>query len=181
MSAEKTEIFGVLAEFENPAELIRAAEHVRDQGYKKFDCHSPFPIHGMDQAMGLKRSPLGWMIGILGLSGAGAGYLMQYWMSAVDYPLVISGKPFNSYPAFLPITFGIGVLVGAFMAVFGMFRLNKLPRWHHPVFYSERFSKCSTDGFFLSVEAADVNFDEERTSAFLQSIGATHVESLQEA
>ena len=135
MAQAKNNVRGIIAEFENPAELLRAAEKMRDAGYKKFDCHSPFPIHGMDAAMGLKRSPLGWMIGILGIAGALGGYYMQYWMSTVDYPLVIAGKPFNSYPAYVPVTFGVGVLLGAFMAVFGMLHLNRLPQLFHFVFY----------------------------------------------
>lgn len=179
MPEAKNKVHGIIAEFDNPAELLHAAEKVRDAGYKKFDCHSPFPIHGMDAAMGLKRSPLGWMIGILGLSGALGGYLMQYWMSTVDYPLVIAGKPFNSYPAYVPVTFGIGVLLGAFTAVFGMLHLTRLPRLFHFTFFSDRFSKVTTDGFFVSIEADDAKFEKDETTKFLQSIGAAAVEVIE--
>lgn len=171
-------VLGILAEFENPGALLHAAEKIRDAGYKKFDCHSPFPIHGMDEAMGLKRSPLGWMVGILALTGGGLAVLLQWWTSAVDYRVVISGKPFFSWQAFFPVTFGLAVLTGAFTAVFGMLGLNKLPRLHHPVFYSENFKKFSDDGFFISIEADDKQFDEKETSEMLAAIGGKNIEAL---
>ena len=171
-------VHGVLAEFENPEQLLKAAEKVRDAGFTKFDCHSPFPIHGMDEAMGLKRSPLGWMVGILALTGAGLAMLLQWWTSTVDYPVLISGKPFFSYQAFVPITFGIAVLVGALTAVFGMFGLNRIPRFHHPVFYSENFVRATDDGFFISIEAEDPKFDADKAVAFLKDIGGKNVELL---
>lgn len=169
---------GILAEFESSADLLHAAAKVRDVGYKVFDCHSPFPIHGMDEAMGLKRSPLGWMVGIMSLTGAGLALLLQWWTSAVAYPIVISGKPFFSWQAFFPVTFGIAVLFGAFTAVFGMFGLNKLPRLNHPVFYSENFGRFSEDAFFISIESTDLKFDEKTTLQFLQEIGCSSTEVL---
>jgi hypothetical protein len=171
-------VVGILAEFESSADLMLAAEKVRKDGYKHFDCHSPFPIHGMDEAMGLKRSPLGWMVGIMSLTGAGLALLLQWWTSAVAYPVVISGKPFFSWQAFFPVTFGIAVLFGAVTAVFGMFGLNKLPRLHHPVFYSENFGRFSEGAFFISIESTDEKFEENSTNQFLKGIGSLNTEVL---
>jgi hypothetical protein len=168
----------ILAEFHGSGALLKAAERVRDAGYTKFDCHSPFPIHGMDQAMGLKRSPLGWVVGFLAACGVGSALFLQWWTSSVDYKFVISGKPFFSFQAYVPITFGLGVLLAAFGAALGMFHFNRLPRLHHPVFESEHFKKCSTDGFFISIEATDDRFDATQTKSLLESIGATHIEVL---
>jgi len=181
MFKETAHIFGALAEFDNPHDLLLAAEKVRDAGYKSFDCHSPFPIHGMDEAMGLKRSPLGWIVGFCALSGAGVAVLLQWWTGAVAYPLVIAGKPLFSYQAYVPIGFGLAVLFGAVSAFIGMLTLNKLPQPWHPVFFSERFEKMSTDGFFISIESNDAKFAAAETLEFLHSIGGDHVELLQEA
>jgi len=166
----------IIAEFDDVAALLDAAGKVRQAGYKEFDCHSPFPIHGMDEAMGLKRSPLGWMVGIMSFIGAGLALYFQWWTGSVDYPYVISGKPFFSYQAYVPIIFGIAVLFGAMTAVFGMLTLNKLPRLHHSLFYSDKFAKFSTDGFFVSIGKEDPLFDPEKTSGFLQSIGGKNIE-----
>jgi hypothetical protein len=169
---------GVLARFENSGQLIEAAKLVREAGYKKFDCHSPFPIHGMDKAMGLKRSPLGWLIGLGALIGTSGALTLQWWTSAVDYPLNISGKPLFSYQAFVPITFALGVLFSAIAATIGMLVLNGLPRYHHPVFYSKVFGRVTDDGFFVSIEARDGKFDSKQTAEFLRSIGGLDVEVL---
>lgn len=173
-----SQTLGVLARFANPAELIEAAKKIRDAGYEKFDCHSPFPIHGMDDAMGLKRSPLGYIVGAMTVTGATVGMVLQYWIAAVDYPLIISGKPFFSWQAFIIVTFALFVLFGAFGAVFGMFHLNRLPRFHHPVFYSDKFTRATDDAFYVSIEADDEQFDETKIQEFLSSIGGTDVELL---
>ncbi|MDQ7054393.1 MAG: DUF3341 domain-containing protein [candidate division KSB1 bacterium] len=180
MSEKKGSIVGILAEFENPAALVKAASALRDNGFKDFDCYTPFPVHGMDRAMGLKRSKLGFVVGIMGLLGGSGGLLMQWWMSAVDYPLVISGKPFFSLPAFIPVVFELTVLLSAFGAVFGMWHFNRLPQLHHPVFYSERFSKATDDGFFVAIESTDPQFDVEKNQELFQSLGAVHIELLKE-
>ncbi|RMH73834.1 MAG: DUF3341 domain-containing protein [Gemmatimonadetes bacterium] len=169
-------VAGVIAQFEDPAALLKAAERVRDEGYKKFDCHSPFPIHGMDQAMGERRSPLGWIVGGIAVIATLAGAGMQWWTNGVDYQFVISGKPFVSYQAYLPVTFAVAVLTSAFVSTFGMMALNGLPRWHHPLFESEQFKKVTDDGFLVSIEATDRKFNVEQTSAFLELIGGTNVE-----
>ncbi len=174
----ENKIQGMIAEFDNPEELLNAAKKLREAGFKNFDCHSPFPIHGMDEAMGLKRSPLGWMVGIMALTGAGLGMLLQWWTSTVAYRLVIAGKPFFSYQAFVPVTFGFAVLFGAFTSFFGMLSLNKIPRLHHPVFYSDHFAKFSDDGFFVSLLATDPIFQEKETAKFFKAIGGKNVEAL---
>ena len=178
---DQAAVVGVLARFESSAALLAAARQVRDEGYRKFDCHSPFPIHGMDSAMGLKRSLLGWIVGAAAVIGTVGGLALQWWTSSVDYPMVISGKPHFSYQAYVPVTFGLGVLLSAFAAVVGMLALNGLPRLHHPVFYSERFGRFSDDGFFVSIEATDDRFDPEATGRFLESIGGHDVELLRSA
>ena len=171
-------IRGVIAEFESPSALLKAAAMLRDAGYKKFDCHSPFPVHGMDEAMGLKRSPLGWLVGLSALIGTSGALALQWWTSSVDYPLIISGKPFFSYPAYVPVTFALGVLLAAITALVGMLALNGLPRFHHPVFNSKSIYKASDDAFLISIEAADRQFDEEKTAALLESVGGKELEVL---
>jgi len=171
-------ILGIIARFESAADLMQAAGKTRDAGYKKFDCHSPFPIHGMDKAMGLKRSGLGWLVGIAGIIGTSSALALQWWTSTIDYPIVISGKPLFSFQAYVPVTFAVGVLLSAFTAMFGMLILNGLPRWFHPLFYSDTFSRFSDDGFFISVESGDPKFDPEQTGKFLESIGGKDLEQL---
>jgi len=169
-------VYSVLAEFDSPTALLRAARKVREEGYEKYDCHSPFPIHGMDGAMGLKRSPVGYIAGLCGLAGGAFALWLQWWTSVVDYPLVISGKPFFSYQAFIIVMFGLAILGAAFGAVFGMLIVNRLPRWFHGNFYSKAFSKFSDSSFFVSIEADDPAFESEKTSSFLSSIGGKNVE-----
>ena len=171
-------IEGYLAEFNSSSELLRAAAQVRDAGYRDFDCHSPFPIHGMEKAMGEKRSRLGMIVAVAAFIGFSGALLMQYWMSAVDYKLVIAGKPFFSYQAFFPVVFSLAVLFSAGAALFAMLGMIKL-RFHHPVFHSERFTrKASDDGFFISILAGDPQFAEGQTDTFLESIGGKNVEAL---
>ena len=168
----------ILAEFENPAQLLEAAEKMREAGYKKFDCHSPFPIHGMDNAMGMKRSPLGWIVAFIAFIGVSSGFILEWWTSAVDYPIVISGKPFFSYQAYGPVAFAIMVLLSAFTALFGMMALNKLPMLYHKIFDSEKIAKITNDGFIVSVQADDPQFDLKKTQSFLQGIGGQNLEVL---
>ncbi len=168
--------FGLLAEFTSTGELLRACEAVRDAGYTRWDAHSPFPIHGLDRAMGLKRSVLPWIVLVLGLSGAAGGFLLQTWVHSLAYPLAISGKPEFAWPAYVPVTFELGVLFGALGAVFGMFALNQLPTFHHPLFSSKRFERATDDAFFVSIESWDPKFDPEGTRGFLERLGAKGVE-----
>ncbi len=175
MSKSKS-VYGLLAEFTSPGDLLHAAEKVRESGYHRFDCHSPFPIHGMDSAMGLPRTSLGYVIGLFALIGAVAGFTLQWWSSTIAYPMVIAGKPFFSWQAFVVVTFGLMVLSGAGAAVFGMFHYNRLPMLHHPLFNSENFKKVTDSGFFISIEARDPKFEAARTLEFLESIGGQNVE-----
>lgn len=168
--------FGALAEFATPADLYHACEGVRDAGYTRWDAHTPFPVHGLERAMGLKASRLPWVVLLTGIGGAIAGMGLQGWVASIAYPLVISGKPFFSWPAFIPITFELGVLGGAAGAVFGMFAFNQLPTLHHPLFSSARFERATDDGFFLSIESWDPKFDPGRTTDLLRRLGAKEVE-----
>jgi len=179
-SASTMKVEGVLARFENTGELLAAASKLREAGYREFDCHSPFPIHGMDAAMGLKRSPVGWIAGIGGFVGTSTGLALQWWASSVAYPLVISGKPFFSYQAYLPVAFALGVLCAGGSALLGMLALNRLPRLFHPVFYSDKFTRASDDGFFVSIESGDPLFDVDKSKVFLESIGGKDLEVLQQ-
>jgi hypothetical protein len=178
--AKRPRTFGLLAEYETAADLYHACERVRDAGYAAWDAHTPFPVHGLDKAMGLRPSIVPYIVAVMGFSGAGLGFLMQYWMSAVDYPLIISAKPFNSYPAWVPVTFELGILLGSFGAVFGMLGLNKLPQYYHSVFNSSRFPKFSDDRFFISIEARDPKYDLERTRKLLETTGAVAVEEVED-
>ena len=169
----------ILAEYDTPADIMAAAVKVREAGYKKWDVHTPFPVHGMDDAMGTPRTKLGWMVAMIAFCGTAGAYALQWWTSAVDYPIVISGKPFNSVPAWVPVIFELSVLAAAFAAVIGMLAFNMLPRYNHPVFNSENFvAKHMDDGFFVSVEATDAKFDKEKTVEFLASIGGSNIELL---
>ena len=172
-------IHGILAEFKNPHDLMHAAEKVRDAGFQKYDCHSPFPIHGMDQAMGLKRSKLGFVIAFFTILGALVGFGLQTWVHLVEYPLIISGKPLFAWQAYVIVIFALFVLFGAISAVLGMLYFNRLPRLHHPVFYSDNFKKVSNDGFFISIESEDQKFSNTETKSFLESIGGENVELLE--
>lgn len=168
----------LLAEYETPGACMHAAEALRDAGYKDFDTHTPFPVHGMDAAMGLSDSKLGLIVFPIGLLGTTLAVAMMHWMNNIDYPIIIGGKPasISSLPSMVPIMFELTILLSAFATVFGMFHLNRLPRHHHPIFNSERFAGFSNDKFFVSVEATDPKFNLERTKKLLEGAHATHVE-----
>lgn len=169
-----------LAEYETPADVMHAAEKVRDAGYERWDVHTPFPIHGMDRAMGLPDSKVGWIVLVMGLTGCISAFLLMWWTNGVDYPLVIGGKPGFSIPSMIPIMFELTVLLSAFGAVFGMLGINQLPKHHHPVFYSDRFERASDDRFFISIDASDPAFDLEETRALLEGTHPVHIELIQE-
>ena len=178
--SDDEQVYGLLAEFSNPNELMHAAEAVRERGYSHFDAHSPFPIHGMDRAMGLGNSKVGFFALGGGLTGLAVGYWLQWWTAAVDYPLNISGKPFFSVEPAVPIMFELVILFSAFGAIAGMLALNGLPRPYNPLFFSERFERASDDGFFIHVAASDSKFDEEETAQALREIGALNVELIED-
>jgi hypothetical protein len=171
--------YGILAEFATPTDLYHACERVRDSGFTKWDAHSPFPVHGLDRAMGLRRSPLPWIVLAMGLIGCAVGFGLQAWVHGSAYPLVISGKPYFSWPAFIPITFELGVLFAALGAVFGMLGLNQLPMHYHPLFRSKLFERVTDDAFFISIESWDPRFDPSATGKLLESLGARRVELLE--
>jgi len=179
-SAVSTRPVLLLAQFETPDAIIGAAQRVRDAGYQKWDVHTPYPVHGMDAAMGLSDSRLGWIALASGLTGLLLAVSMMQWMNGYDYPLVIGGKPPEAYASMVPIMFELTVLLAAFGATFGMFGLNRIPRHHHPVFYSERFEACSNDKFFISIEREDGKFDPSATRAFLEGLEASCVELVEE-
>ena len=173
----QSQLFGMAAEVPSATALYHAAEKVRDAGYTRWDVYSPFPIHGMDQAMGLKKSWLSALVFCGGLTGLTIAALLTFYPSTIEYPLIVAGKPVNFFtvPAFFPIMFELTVLLSAFTATFGMLALNGLPRWNHPIFNWGRFDRVSDDGFFLAIEATDPKFDEEATRAMLEGLGAKHI------
>ncbi|HAR65334.1 MAG TPA: DUF3341 domain-containing protein [Lentisphaeria bacterium] len=168
----------VLAEFANPAVLLHAAEKVRDAGYDKYDCHSPFPVHGLDAAMGLKKSILGWVAAAGGIAGGSIAFALQWWVHNHGYAMNLSGKPYFAFQAYVPVTFELTILGACFGTVIGMFIMNFLPWYTHPVFESDNFRKATDNGFFISIEAEDERFDAKKCYAFLQSIGGKNVEVL---
>ena len=169
--------YGLGAEFPDAAALFAAAEKMRDAGFKRWDTFSPFPVHGMDDAMGLGKSAVSYIVLLSGLSGTATALLLEIGSAVYLYPLVVQGKPVNwtTIPAFFPVIFELTVLFSAFGAVFGMLALNLLPRWHHPLFNWDRFLKVTDDGFFVVVEASDARFTEKGTGDFLKSLGATNI------
>jgi hypothetical protein len=173
----------ILAEFETAGGLLHAAEKVRDAGYVKWDTHTPFPVHGMDRAMGLKDSRLGWIVLAFALTGLTGAFVMMHWMNGMDYVTVVGDKPPGApqtIPSMVPILFELTILLSAFGAVFGMFGLNRLPRHNHPVFGSERFRGATNDRFFISIEADDPKFDVVRTRELLEGTHPDHVEVIEE-
>jgi hypothetical protein len=173
----------ILAEFASAHDVLHAAEKVRDAGYQKWDTHTPFPVHGMDKAMGLGDSRLGWIVICCAITGLSGAFVMMHWMNGVDYALIIGDKPGGApgtLPSMVPILFELTVLLSAFGAVFGMLGLNRLPQHHHAVFESDRFRAASDDKFFISIEAEDPRFDVDKTRALLEKAHAAHVEVVEE-
>ena len=173
-------VFGMLAEFETPKDVYHACEAVRDEGFKHWDAHTPFPVHGLEKAMGLKPSKVAWITLAGGLLGLTAGMTLQWWTMAIDYPTVIAGKPFFAWPAFVPVTFELGILFASFGTVFGMLGINRLPTFNHPLFTSDRFKDATDDKFYISIEARDPLFDKRKTKKMLKQLGATHIEEVVE-
>jgi hypothetical protein len=177
----RSHIYGVVAEFPTPHELIHAVEKTREAGYRRIEAYTPFPVEGLSEALALKRNnvPLITLIG--GLTGGLGGFFFQYWVSVIAYPVNIGGRPLNSWPAFIPVTFELTVLGAALSAVFGMLALNGLPRPHHPLFNVKRFVKHATsDRFFLCIEARDPKFSLADSARFLQGLKATHVSEVED-
>jgi hypothetical protein len=171
----RSHLYGVMGEFSTPVELIHAVEKVREAGYRRVNAYSPFPVEGLSEALGLKRNmvPLICLIG--GLTGGIGGFFLQYWVAVIAYPLNIAGRPLNSWPAFIPVTFELTILGAALSAVLGMLALNKLPQPHHPVFNVPRFTHASSDRFFVCIEAKDPKFHIEESARLLQELHAHHI------
>ncbi|MCX6885854.1 MAG: DUF3341 domain-containing protein [Verrucomicrobiota bacterium] len=172
--------YGIIARFNNTASLLHAAEKVRDAGFRKWDVFTPFPVHGMDQAMGLKNSKVGWFTFVGGVTGYTTGMLMIWWMNAIDYPLVIGGKPmFSPFFAFPP-SYELTILFGAFGSLFGMMFLNRLPRLHHPLLKHGQFAQVTHDAFFIVIECSDPKYSETETRKLLEQTGTPHIEMVEE-
>ncbi|NDC82371.1 DUF3341 domain-containing protein [bacterium] len=172
--------FGLLAEYKTPGELLHAAERLRDAGYKQFETYSPFPIHGMDNAMGINDSILGWIVVTCGATGLLSAIALQTWVSTSAYRIVTSGKLLFSFQAFVPVCFELMVLLSGFGAVFGMFFLNGLPQLYHPLFKKPTFRTVTSHGFFVTVESTDPRFSIDDTARFLHETGSTAVEVVEE-
>jgi hypothetical protein len=159
-----------MAEFEDPNELLRAVRGARQAGYQKMDAYTPFPVEGLAEALGFRHTRVPLLILIGGVVGCVGGFFMQYWCAVISYPVNVGGRPLNSWPMFIPVTFELTVLCGALAAVVGMLALNRLPMPYHPVFNVPRFALASRDRFFLCIEALDPRFDREATRQFLAGL-----------
>jgi hypothetical protein len=186
-----TRMYGLLAEFETPGDLMAAAEKCRDAGFKWWDCHTPFPVHGLDGAMGIKRTILPLLVFGAGATGTAAAFLLQTFTNSVGwtiwagvwvtgYPFLISGKPAMSLPAFIPVIFELTILFSALACVKLMFLFNGLPQLYHPLFKSNRFRRASNDRFFIVIEARDPKFLPKKTEEFLKTLGPISVEMVED-
>ncbi|MBL8909107.1 MAG: DUF3341 domain-containing protein [Archangium sp.] len=172
-------IWGVLAQYENPHTIYKACEQVRDAGYEKWDACTPFPVHGLDKAMGAPPSKLPWVVLTVGLTGSALGLFFEAWAMGSAYPMVVGGKPLFSLPAFVPVWYELTVLSSCVTAFLANWIMNGLPRPHHPAFNSKAFERVTDDKFFIMIEAEDPKFDLEKTKALLSGAGATLVEELE--
>jgi len=182
VSTTRKRVYGYLAEFASASALYKAAEKTRDAGFRKWDCYSPYPIHGLDDAMGMKRSILPKFVFFGGLTGFCTAFTLAYTTQVYLYPTVVQGKPANIFtiPAFFPIMFELTILFSGFTVLFGLLALIKLPRLNHPLFESKQFHRATDDAFFVAIEARDAKFSPEGTRAFLESIGGRSIELVEE-
>ena len=163
-------LYGLMAEFETPESLLHAAEQARDAGYRDMDAYVPMPVEGLAEAIGFRRTLVERLVLAAGILGATGGFTLCWWMSVVAYPHIVAGRPLNSWPAYIPITFESIVLVACLTAIVSMLALNGLPQPYHPVFNVKVFERASRDRFFLCIEAKDANFDPEKTREFLERL-----------
>lgn len=175
-------VYGIAAEYPSASALYEAAKVVRDAGFKRWDVHSPFPIHGMDEAMGLGKSWLSAVVLCGGIGGLLTACVLEFGPSWYLFPLIVHGKPYNFWtvPAFFPIMFELTILVSAFSAFGAMLTMNFLPRWNHPMFNWERFKRVTNDGFFLVLEARDPRFSEDDAVQLLEKTGGQHITAIHE-
>lgn len=168
-------LFGMMAEFDQPNKLLEAIRRVRAEGYRKIHAYTPFPVEGLDEALDIRQTWVAPIVLVGGVLGAITGYALQYYAAVYAYPLNVGGRPFNTWPMFIPIVFEMTILFAGLAAVFGMLALNGLPMPYHPVFNVPRFAMATRDRFFLVVETTDPKFDKEATRRFLQGLGASEV------
>ncbi len=173
--AKPAAIYGLLAEFDDPNQLVVATQRAYREGYRRMDAYSPFPIEELHEALGGHHTRLPLIVLLGGLFGCIGGYGLEYWVSAIAYPINVGGRPYHSWPAFIPVTFECTILVAALSAVLGMLALNGLPMPYHPVFNVPRFALASRNRFFLCIEARDAKFDLERTRRFLETLAPRDV------
>jgi hypothetical protein len=171
----KPKLYGIMAEFDDPNDLVAAARRTYAEGYRRINGYSPYPIEELTEAIGFTHTKLPLIVFAGGLLGGLGGYFMQYYLEVIDYPLNVGGRPFHSWPSFIPITFECTVLVAALAAIFGMLALNNLPQPYHPVFNVERFALATRDRFFLVIEANDPKFDYDEARSFINSLNAREV------
>ena len=172
--------YAIMAEFDTPADVMHAAESVRDKGFRNWDVFTPFPIHGMDAAMGLKNSKVGWIAFCGGVTGYATGMLLIWWCNAVDYPILIGGKPMFSPLGAFPPSYELTILFTAFGSLFGMLFLNRLPRLHHPLLKTPRFALATHDKYFVVIETKDPNYSETETRKLLESVGGKQIQMVEE-
>ena len=179
-TSSSNELFGYVAEFASASDLYHAAEKVRDAGFRRWDVHTPYPVHGMDHAMGLGKSWLSALVLVGGISGCSLALFLQFFTQVSLYPTVVQDKPTNIFtlPAFFPVTFELTILLSAFATLFGLLGMIMLPRWNHPLFNSSLFSKFSNDGFLMVIESRDPKFKREKTKILLEEMGAGKIEEV---
>jgi hypothetical protein len=170
--------YGLLAQFASPEALVEATRQAWDDGYRRMDAFSPFPVEGLADALGFRRTGMPWIFLIGGIVGGLTGYGLEYWVSAIAYPENIGGRPLNSIPMFIPVTFELTILFGALAGAIGMLALNGLPRPYHPVFNVPRFDRMTVDGFFLLIESRDPLFQSAQTRGYLLNLGALAVDDV---
>lgn len=180
-TSSSKDLYGYVAEFASASEIYHAAEKVRDAGFRRWDVHTPYPMHGLDHAMGLGKSWLSAVVLGGGISGALLALFMQFFTQVSLYPTVVQDKPTNFFtlPAFFPVTFELTILLSAFATLFGLAVFIMLPCWNHPLFNSPLFSKFSDDGFILVIEARDSKFKKDKTREFLEELGAGAIEEVE--
>jgi hypothetical protein len=173
-------IYGLMAEFSKSETLLAAARRAHEQGYRKMDAFTPFPVEGLAENLGRPKSLVPLVVLLAGICGGAGGYFMEWYAMSVDYPINVGGRPLNSWPPFVPITFELTILSGALAAVISMLAFNRLPRPHHPVFNARHFERASTDKFFLCIEAEDPQFNPQTTRQFLETLEPDQVEEVEE-
>jgi Protein of unknown function (DUF3341) len=172
---ERTPLYGLMGEFDSPETLLTAACGAFAEGFRKMDAYSPFPVDGLAEALGFRRTLVPLVVLIGGIIGCIGGFFLQYWVSVIDYPINVGGRPLNSWPSFIPVTFELTILLAALSAFFAVLALNGLPMPYHPVFNVDRFELASRSRFFLCIESSDPKFDRDNTRRFLETAGAQGV------